>query len=207
MNGFRLFTLARIPVHTDWFFLVFIAFLALLWGPAGIPLIVLLFGSVIFHEYGHALTGRYLYGSECHGIYLLPFGGMALIDGDALDEPEKEAMVALAGPLASILLAVASFVLFALTGSYLLGMLAIINLLLGVFNLLPIYPMDGGRILKAGFWWYYEDQQEATKKVSGMSFIFAAVLGVVCLAAGYIWIAILMAFVAYLNYHEVGHGK
>lgn len=108
------------------------------------------FASVLLHEFGHALTAR-AYGVPTRQIVLSPLGGVAQIDG-ALPA-RAELWVALAGPIVSFLLAGVFFTLAAVTGAWspasFIGGLGWANLMIAAFNMLPAFPMDGGRVLRA----------------------------------------------------------
>ena len=112
-----------------------------------------LFASVLLHELGHSWTARY-YDIEIVSITLWIFGGMAHMK-DLPEEWNKEFWIALAGPVTSVLLGVAFLgLLQVLPGGssvllFTLGFLGVINIVLAVFNMLPAFPMDGGRILRA----------------------------------------------------------
>jgi Zn-dependent protease len=119
---------------------------------AGVVFMIAVFASVVAHELGHALTARQ-YGIQTRQILLLPIGGVAQLD-QAHMRPKVELLVALAGPVVSFLLAGVLFTFAAITGGELspdsfLGSLAWTNLGLAVFNMLPAFPMDGGRVLRA----------------------------------------------------------
>lgn len=124
-------------------------------GPAaiayGLAFLLAVFASVVAHEFGHALTAR-SFGIATRQILLLPIGGVAQIEGAHMP-PREELMVALAGPAVSFLLSGVFFALAALLGDLtphgFVGALAWANLGLGVFNLLPAFPMDGGRVFRA----------------------------------------------------------
>ena len=109
------------------------------------------FASVLLHELGHALTAR-LFGVPTRRIVLSPLGGVAQLEGGLL-RPREELYVALAGPLVSFILAGAAFTLAALAGPWspaaFFTNLAWANLMLAAFNMLPAFPMDGGRVLRA----------------------------------------------------------
>ena len=128
------------------------------WAGAGTGLAVVLgllflvgvFGSVLLHELGHALAAR-RYGIRTRGITLLPIGGLAQLEGEPRT-PKQELVIALAGPAVNFALAAALFVITSIVGMPswgLLGSLMVANLSLGVFNLIPAFPMDGGRALRA----------------------------------------------------------
>jgi Zn-dependent protease len=104
-------------------------------------------GSVLLHELGHALLARHL-GVPVAGIGLHFFGGAAELKGLAR-RPGDEIAIAAAGPAVSFALAGLGGALAALTGAGALRWFAVVNLGLAVFNLLPAFPSDGGRILRA----------------------------------------------------------
>lgn len=111
------------------------------------------FGSVLAHELAHALAARVL-GVHTADVSLYVFGGAARITSEPA-EPGGEALMATAGPLGSVLLAgVAGLGAQALDGwaGQLAWLLAAGNLTLAVFNLLPGFPLDGGRIARAAIW-------------------------------------------------------
>ncbi|MFT5683701.1 MAG: Zn-dependent protease [Myxococcota bacterium] len=105
-----------------------------------------LFGSVLLHELGHALTARH-FGILTRSITLYPFGGVAALAREPMRSAE-ELWIALAGPAVNGALALIALPL-ALIGVPGAGLFAAMNLVLGVFNLIPAFPMDGGRVLRA----------------------------------------------------------
>lgn len=151
----------------------------------GILFIVALFGCVLLHEFGHALMAR-LFGIPTPDITLLPIGGVARLQRMP-DKPLQEILVALAGPAVNVVIA---FILFAMHGSLhdpaaieelaspklgLLPKLAVVNVWLVLFNLLPAFPMDGGRVLRAVlamFMRYATATQIAARIGQGMAFLF-----------------------------------
>jgi Zn-dependent protease len=117
----------------------------------GVVFLLGVFGSVLLHELGHALMAR-RYGIATRRIVLLPIGGVAQLEGQPRT-PRQELAIALAGPgvnfvIAAALLFVGAVIGFP-AGFGLLGSLMVANVLLGAFNLLPAFPMDGGRVLRA----------------------------------------------------------
>lgn len=125
----------------------------------GVVFILLLFLFVLLHEFGHSLAAR-KYGIATRDITLLPIGGLARLERMP-KEPKQELWVALAGPLVNFVLAILLFGWLLLTDGLggivnttvtqgsLIQRLAIVNLTLLLFNLIPAFPMDGGRVLRA----------------------------------------------------------
>ncbi len=125
-----------------------------------VALTVGVFTCVLLHEFGHILMARH-YGIRTPDVILLPIGGLARLER-LPDQPKQEFWIALAGPAVTLVIALALFAGLRLTGDLpwpidenasgmraFLMLLAVINAMLLGFNLIPAYPMDGGRVLRA----------------------------------------------------------
>jgi len=120
----------------------------------GGSLAILILLSIFAHELGHVLTGR-RYGIEFKSIRFFIFGGAATMANQP-PTPKSEFFMALAGPIVSLALALVGYTILPfITGgpeAALVNNLSHLNLVLGIFNMLPIFPMDGGRCLRALVW-------------------------------------------------------
>lgn len=149
-KGWKLGRAAGIDVFVHWTFMLLPAYVVLTGGGlTEVLLVIAMFACVVLHEYGHALMARH-YGIGTKHITLYPIGGVALLEGMPRN-PKHEIAVALAGPAVNVAIAVllASFMFInGGLGDFLFSLLAV-NVALAVFNLLPAFPMDGGRVLRA----------------------------------------------------------
>lgn len=175
MGGFRIGRIMGIEVrvHFSWIVIAALVFWTLVSGAlpadfAGVApavrllmalgITALFFLSLLAHELAHSVVAV-ARGIPVRGITFFLFGGMAETTRDSRS-PGEEFVIAIAGPLCSVLLAALAFLVWiagarwgwpaALTGSA--AYIAVLNAVLAVFNLLPGYPMDGGRVLRAAIW-------------------------------------------------------
>src|ERR1035437_4590135 len=127
-----------------------------------------LFLSIIFHELSHSLVAR-RYGISMKGITLFIFGGVAEMEDDPPNS-KAEFLTAIVGPLSSILIGVILFLIklwgeisgWPVTVTGVLSYLAWLNIVLAAFNLLPAFPLDGGRMLRSALWSWKKDLRWAT---------------------------------------------
>jgi Zn-dependent protease/CBS domain-containing protein len=165
--SFRLFDVAGTAVRIHFTFFLLLAWLgAAHWirgGAAeaidGVLFIVILFVCVLLHEFGHVFAAR-RYGIKTPDVTLLPIGGVASLERIP-EKPSQEIVVALAGPAVNLVIALALIVVLGArfdlsqmaqleqAQSTLAGRVAAANVVLLLFNLIPAFPMDGGRVLRA----------------------------------------------------------
>ena len=177
-----LFTYQGAPVrlHSS-FFLIAAIYAFLGFQQAGIPgaliasvFVTMLFGIVLLHEMGHVAVAK-RFGINTSSITLHILGGLAAIEKEP-ENPIEEIYIALAGPAVNIALLILSipFVLLSVPGSF---EFAVINFVMGIFNLVPAYPMDGGRVFHALLSMRYGP--EKSKKISLRTTIAFAIAFVV----------------------------
>src|SRR5438876_1500413 len=159
-----IFRIAGIQLRIHITFLLLIGWLAVGYYAQGgsamalgrILFVLLLFVCVVLHEFGHALAAKH-FGINTPDITLLPIGGVARLERMP-DEPRQELIIALAGPLVNVVIALTLLAVVGwrglaaqamMGGPDLLAQLLVINVVLVLFNLLPAFPMDGGRVLRA----------------------------------------------------------
>lgn len=141
-----------------------------------------LFVSVVFHELSHSLVAR-AYGLPMKGITLFIFGGVAEM-GDEPPNAKTEFLMAVAGPLASVVLGgallgagvVISVIDVAPAVAMVVGWLGLINLILAAFNMIPGFPLDGGRVLRSILWAWKGNLRWATRIAAEVGGIFGFVL-------------------------------
>ena len=165
------------PVEVHFTLLLFLGLVLLMGGGlGGVALMVLVFASVLAHELGHSVVARGL-GVPILGITLYPFGGVAKM-ARLPDDPREEVVIAAAGPVVSLALGGAFWALGGILGSGLFVQLAGINAILGLFNLLPALPMDGGRIFR-GLLQTRVGALRATRIAVRVARVLAVVMGIV----------------------------
>jgi Zn-dependent protease/CBS domain-containing protein len=185
----------------------------------GVAGALLLFASLLLHEVSHALMAR-RFGLSIKGITLFIFGGVAELR-DEPPTPQAEFLVAVAGPVASLVIAAAAFGFWGVARAAgwpvavvgVAQVVATLNAFLVVFNAIPAFPLDGGRMLRSLLWRWKGDLRWATRVTSGIGSFFGAaliVLGGVRLftgdVVGGIWMALIGLFVrsaARMSYQQL----
>ncbi len=212
--SWKLAEVAGIAVYIHATFLVLVAWFAFVYWLevgnltrvfSGVTLFLLLFVCVLLHELGHALTAK-TYGFVTREITLLPIGGIARLER-LPDNPAQALWITLAGPAVNVAIAAALFAALGLTGQWeplgrvsltegpFLERLMLVNMSLAAFNMLPAFPMDGGRVLRA-LLAMRMDPVRATRIAArlgqGMAVLFAIVgwfaNPVLLLIAAFVWI-------------------
>lgn len=171
--SFHLFTVRGIQLRMHWTFLLLLGWFFIMplmreegggmaEGLRSVAFILAVFGCVVLHEFGHAFAAR-MYGIRTRDVTLLPIGGVARLERMP-ENPVQELVVALAGPAVNVVLAgvfvplgivLAGSEAFSspenlqLHGAHFIVTLGIVNIVLILFNLIPAFPMDGGRVLRA----------------------------------------------------------
>jgi len=197
-RGIALFTIAGIQIRLDYSWSV--VFLLILWSlsagyfpqsypgqsglvywAAGLIAAVFFFTSILIHEISHSLTAR-RFGIEIRDITLFIFGGRANISREP-ESPKTELIIAAVGPLASFVLAGLFWLVASAFSGVLYPIIVIvleylvwINIALGIFNLFPGFPLDGGRIFRALWWWKTGSLHRATKVAAAVGQGFALIL-------------------------------
>ncbi|HEY3378090.1 MAG TPA: site-2 protease family protein [Armatimonadota bacterium] len=225
-KGLRIGRIFGVTISLDYSWFIIFALFVFLLGSAYLPVVVpklpvlwywvvavftslLFFASVLIHEMSHSLVARRR-GIPVNNITLFIFGGVSQME-DEPGTPGSEFSMAIAGPLASIGIAIVFFGLAVLTVLFRSPLLYasftylwFINLVLAVFNLIPAFPLDGGRVFRAALWHWMGSLQRATRiaSVTGQTFGWILiVLGVSSIfyppirAYASIWLALIGWFV------------
>ncbi len=215
-NGwsFHLVSLFGIPVQIHITFLVLIIWIALQGSPSKtepalfrLLFVLSVFTCVLLHELGHSLVAK-RHGIQTRSITLTPIGGVALLE--TMPRPREELFIALAGPLVNVAIAILIYVggliahlpmKFPITEApnslpTFMTYLFVINVILALFNLLPVFPMDGGRVFRSVLAHFMSDVQATVIAVRVGQFL-AALLGVYAFLTGQ-WMLMVLAVFVYM---------
>lgn len=232
-SSIKLFKVFGIEIRLDYSWFIIFALLVYYFGfsyfPAFLPglnkgflaiitivTVLLFFFSILFHEVSHSLVAK-KNGIQVGRISLFIFGGMSEIEKEP-DKPITELLMSIAGPISSFVLSGIFAIIWFLTKQIpaihiSAGYLTLINLILGIFNLLPGYPLDGGRVLRSIIWKVTNNLKKATLIASTVG----RVIGFLMIAVGIyfiftnnflngIWLAFIGWFLqssAYLSYRQL----
>jgi len=220
-SSFRLFKLMGISIEVHVTFLLF--FLLIFFaGFSSFIFFLVVFSIVLAHELCHSIAAI-LSGVPVPRIILLPFGGLASIE--LPEEPLTELKISLSGPLFNFFFAAVGFTLIKAMGlqlfsydqlvsmlsdgslgiftqDYVLSMIVMLNMLLGLFNMLPAFPMDGGRVFRSvlALWTDYVKATEVAGRIGQFIFMFLIVAGIFTLN---IWWIAIGVFLTYASSSEV----
>ncbi len=202
--SYKLGTIFGFPIRVHVSLLIFMGFILMSGsGLFGLILMIAVFASVVLHELGHAVVAR-RFGLPIIDISLYPFGGMARM-GAPPKTTRDEILMAAAGPAVSLAIALVFAVFGYLTGEYTILLLAEINLMLGLFNLVPALPMDGGRIFRA-----YLAKKRGFFKATTIAARLARWIAAMMAIAGVLysgWLLILAAFLLFTSMAEEGAAR
>ena len=216
-HSFKLFRIAGIDISVHWTFFLLVGLILLDTNQYGAKAILLgliwliaLFFSVVVHELAHSITARHKH-LPTRGIVLMVLGGISQIENIDRD-PSTEFKVAIVGPLSSFALGGIGFLITKLLGGSLLPIslisfsgqsvtltsflagLSWTNIFLGVFNLIPAFPMDGGRVLRSALE-HFMPRAHAKRYVVGVSYAFALLMIVTGLLLGDFFLSLIGIFI------------
>jgi Zn-dependent protease/CBS domain-containing protein len=206
--SFPLLKISGIPIRVHFTFVLFLVWIALSrgGGTSGVywvAFVIAIFVCVLLHELGHALVAK-RFGVMTQDITLYPIGGVAMLDGRP--RPRQELWIALAGPAVNLVIALALLPIVVTkrvdianvaelhTPGAFLSALCAANITLAIFNLIPAFPMDGGRVLRAALALNMPERR-ATQLAAGFGQFLAICFGFVAVLTGNLIFFIIAAFV------------
>ena len=191
---FEILKIKDVKIYLHWTWVVTMMFVAYL-NPNMFLYILPVYFFVLLHELGHVFAGKSL-NIKTHSIYMFPFGGVANMRLPA-GNSKKEFLITLAGPAVNF----GFFLIFILCQIFtpkdywLLNQFILLNFALFVFNLLPLFPMDGGRLLRCFIHYLVKDYYKATKWAVRIGQVLSAILLFFAFYYGAIMLAIICIFV------------
>ena len=220
--SFKIAQVAGIGIYVHWTFFLLLAWVVFSYvssgqsvavATEGVFFVLAIFGCVVLHELGHALTGRH-FGVQTRDITLLPIGGVARLESIP-EIPIQELWIAVAGPAVNVVIAAALFVLLMIAGQLertrnvtllggpFLARLMIVNVMLVLFNMLPAFPMDGGRVLRA-LLAMQMPRVRATHVAATVGQAMAILFGIAGVFSGQ-WMLLFIAMFVYLGAQAESH--
>lgn len=205
--------IAGIPIRLHFTFLLLVAFLLIFTkGPSleSALFVVAIFGCIVLHELGHSVVAQ-RYGIRVDSITLYPIGGLARITQRPL--PGQELWIALAGPAVNVVIAAVIYAALQSTGHWTpaakfvpfkgqwLELIALANVWLALFNMVPAFPMDGGRVLRAILGLSGFSPVRATATAAAIGRLLAVIAGLVAVIYGQ-WILMFIAFFVWIGAGE-----
>lgn len=203
----RIATIAGIPIRLHFTFVLVVLWIGVVAAETGVlkaaGLIGAIFLCVVLHELGHALTAK-AYGIRTRDITLYPIGGVAMLLDRA--KPKQEFWIALAGPLVNVLIALGMAPIVLSTDGALPNLgtpldklsfqsaIFAVNVILPVFNMIPAFPMDGGRVLRAGLAMFMNERR-ATRVAGTIGQSLAMAGFVAAVITGHVLIMLIAVFV------------
>ena len=213
MNRLKLF---GIPIQLHWSVWILVAFILFPFSSYEqftyqAYLAFMIPAVVLAHELGHALVAI-RYGFSVQKIMLIALGGQALISMKKPFTPKEELAITFAGPAVNLVLGVAGiiahkilldlgYVSFDTVASKYIISFWLINFMMGIFNLVPAYPMDGGRLLRAGLSMFY-GSVKATKMATSLSMTISGVMGILAIAIFNPILFLISGYVMFISYSE-----
>lgn len=207
-SGFRII---GVPIRLHFTFILLLIFIVTFGAQGGESAlnnaiyIIALFTSVLLHELGHVAVSK-RYGIRTLEIVMYPIGGIARLERSP--KPSEELWIALAGPAVNVLIATALFAylgyiraeidlkaLMVPSSANLIARIAIGNLILGAFNMIPAFPMDGGRVLRA-LLARWQPEEKATRMAAAAGRVFAILIGLY----GLLSMQFMLIFIAFFVY-------
>lgn len=195
----KIFKLSGIVIKVN--FLLPLAFI-LYWGLGFLLEIFIVFLLTLIHEIAHTVAARH-FGIEVMEIELFPLGGVVRLKESYIIKSREEIIISLAGPLVNIFLALIAFFLlyFKIVNDFFFNFFLISNIIIGVFNLIPVFPLDGGRVIRA----VLSDKlgsHRATRITIGIGKVVSILLMIAgsyltYLSLSYIYIVFLSVFIFY----------
>lgn len=214
MNIAKTFSIGKFldtEIEIQWLVVAMMAFFGLFSGMAAVVSWVFLYFSVILHEYGHILTARN-FGIPCYKVIITPIGGVALLnlqEDAAHYRPKQHLAIALGGPVVSLTLAVVFGLAAHFTESKILFQAGLMNLVLFVFNMIPAFPMDGGRVFKSLLFLIgrMKNYRKASRITGIVGMVFAALIAIFFISTGNFVPALIGGFIGIQAYSEYKNNK